>query len=248
MARYAMVLDINRCVDCKACVVACKTEWNVPEGYSRDWVKYLGPFKEKLEEDKPIQLNAAVYPGLCMHCDDPPCVDVCPSGATYINKNGIVVVDQELCVGCGYCADACPYGARYIHPELNVVDKCTFCAPRLEKGLDPACVETCIAEARIFGDIDDKNSKVYKLVNEDGAVPFHREDINHGANVYYMGKEKQIETLLKYAPLNNTKFSPAGTLWHVFRPLLGFAAGASFVGVTVAAVYQLVKGEPKIDE
>ena len=247
MARYAMVLDINRCVDCKACIAACKTEWNVPEGYSRDWVKSIGPFKEE-SGDGPIQLLAAVYPGLCMHCDDPPCIEVCPSGATFKTKDGIVVVDQELCVGCGYCADACPYGARYINPELNVVDKCTFCEPRLEAGLEPACVETCISEARIFGDLDDKNSEVYRLVNEEGAVPLHRGDVNYGANVYYMGKEKQMKLLLEKAPLKETKFSAAGSLWRIFRPLLGLAAGASFVGVTVAAVYQLVKGEPKVDE
>ena len=242
MARYAMVLDINRCVDCKACIIACKAEWGVPEGYSRDWVKEIGPVGEF------PNLKSAVYPGLCMHCDDPPCIEVCPSGATYKNEDGIVLVDQDLCIGCGYCVDACPYGARYIHPDLGVVDKCTFCEPRVKNGLDPACVETCIAEARIFGDLEDPESKVYKLVHEEGAVPLHRGEVNHGANVYYLGKKDQVELLLEKAPLKKTRFSPAGTVWRIFRPLLGIAAGLSFIGVTVAAIYQLVKGEPKIEE
>ncbi len=237
-----MVLNIDRCVDCKACVIACKAEWNVPEGYSRDWVKEIGPVGEF------PNLKSAVYPGLCMHCEDPPCIKVCPSGATYKDEKGRVLVDQELCIGCGYCADACPYGARYIHPDLGVVDKCTFCQPRVDAGLEPACVETCIAEARIFGDLDDPDSEVYRLVYKEGAVPLHRGEVNYGASVFYMGEKEQVELLLEKAPLRKTRFSTAGTVWRIFRPLLGVAAGLSFLGVTVAAIYQLIKGEPKIEE
>ncbi len=242
MARYGMVLNIDRCVDCKACVVACKAEWGVPEGYSRDWVKEIGPVGEF------PNLKSAVYPGLCMHCENAPCIEVCPTGATYMNEDGIVLVDQDLCIGCGYCVDACPYGARYIHPDQGVVDKCTFCEPRIKEGLEPACVETCIAEARIFGDLDDPNSEVYKLVNEGGALPIVPEGATWHPKVYYVGEKEQVELLLKKAPLKGQRFSPAGTIWRIFRPLLGIAAGASFLGVTIAAIYQLIKGEPKIEE
>jgi len=159
MTRYAMVLSTKDCIDCKACMVACTAENGVPLGKHRNWVtsKIQGTFP---------QMAMQIEPGQCMHCDNPPCVRVCPTGASYINKDagGIVSVAPELCIGCRYCMVACPYDARYFNEETGVVDKCTFCLHRVVQGKEPACVETCPTKVRVFGDLDDPQSEVSQLL------------------------------------------------------------------------------------
>ena len=158
MSRFAMVLDPARCVDCKACMVACTAENDVKIGLHRNWVKseLKGSFPE---------LSMQIVPGRCMHCDDPPCVRVCPTGASYINDvGGIIEVDNDKCIGCRYCMLACPYDARYFDEDAGVVDKCTFCSHRLAVGKEPACVETCPTKVRVFGDLDDPDSEVSHLM------------------------------------------------------------------------------------
>ena len=123
-----MVIDLKKCVGCQACTVACNSEWEVPVGMARTHVRAteaVGTFPH---------LQSTFYVAQCNHCDHPACVPPCPSGATYQAENGIVKVDRDLCIGCGYCVDACPYGARYIQPVLKKVDKCDFCAARLSAG------------------------------------------------------------------------------------------------------------------
>jgi tetrathionate reductase subunit B len=158
MSRYAMVLDPARCVDCKACMVACTAENDVEVGYHRNWVRAAvkGSFPE---------LSMHIEPGQCMHCDDPPCVRSCPTGASYINEaGGIIGVDEKKCIGCRYCMLACPYDARYFDEESGIVGKCTFCDHRLALGQEPACVETCPTKVRVFGDLDDPDSEVSRLM------------------------------------------------------------------------------------
>jgi Fe-S-cluster-containing dehydrogenase component len=156
MARYAMVIDTRRCVGCTDCVVACKTENNVPDGFTRDWVV------EDLRGKFP-DLQMEIRSERCHHCDNAPCVRSCPTGASHVGAGGSVQVDRNLCTGCKACIAACPYNARYVHPD-GYVDKCTFCMPRVENGSLPACVSVCPTHCMHFGDLDDSLSSVTRLL------------------------------------------------------------------------------------
>jgi len=152
-----MVIDTVRCVGCMDCVVACKTENQVPEGFNRDWIAYdvTGTFPT---------LHMEIRSERCNHCDSPPCVYCCPTGASHVHDvGGVVLVDADKCIGCKGCIAACPYGARFIHPD-GYADKCTFCIHRVEQGLDPACVAVCPTHCMHFGDLDDPNSAVSTLL------------------------------------------------------------------------------------
>ncbi len=157
MARYGMVIDTRRCVGCMDCVVACKTENGVPEGLSRDWVAYetTGTFPT---------LHLEMRTERCNHCDHPPCVSCCPTGASHVEAFGrLVLVTHEKCIGCKACLASCPYDARFVHPD-GYADKCTFCVHRVRDGLDPACVSVCPTRCMTFGDLDDPNSEVNRLI------------------------------------------------------------------------------------
>jgi len=156
MARYAMVIDTKRCVGCADCVVACKTENNVPDGFCRDWIvqEVNGTFPS---------LQMEIRSERCNHCENAPCVRCCPTGASYTADGGIVLVDHTECTGCKACIAACPYDARFVHPE-GYVDKCTFCVHRIKQGLAPACVAVCPTKCMHFGDLDDHNSEVSRLL------------------------------------------------------------------------------------
>ncbi len=158
--RYAIVLDTRKCIDCKACTVACKAENGVPVGRDnyRNWVT-----EEKLRGTFP-NLGQSFSPGQCMQCGNTPCDRVCPTKATGVSPEGIVTVNAKKCIGCKYCMTACPYNARYYNEETGAVDKCTFCAHRLTTGGTPACVETCPTKVRVFGDLNDPNSEVSRLL------------------------------------------------------------------------------------
>lgn len=154
--RYAMVMDTRKCVGCNACVLACKSENAVPEGFCRDWIveEVRGRFPD---------LRAEIRSERCNHCSFPPCVDACPTGASWIAEGGVVLVTHDKCTGCKACIAACPYDARYVHPE-GYVDKCTFCLHRVQRGELPACVSVCPTEALHFGDRNDPQSKVSQLL------------------------------------------------------------------------------------
>jgi Fe-S-cluster-containing dehydrogenase component len=156
MARYGMAIDTRRCVGCMDCVVACQTENNVPYGYHRNWITTV--VKGKFPE-----LAMEIRSERCNHCDNPPCVPVCPTGASHVAEGGIVKVTREKCIACGLCIQACPYKARYMHPD-NFADKCTFCDHRVKVGQDPACAAVCPTYAITFGDLADPKSKVASLL------------------------------------------------------------------------------------
>lgn len=159
---YVMIHDERRCIGCQACSVACHSENLVPESVSRLQVRIEGP--KGTVPDLYYQYQRVS----CQQCESAPCVTVCPTGASYIGEDGVISVKEKLCVGCLYCLAACPYKVRFINPETKAADKCNFCKDsRLKNGEPPACVDICPTDALIFGDLNDKDSKVSKLLNSE---------------------------------------------------------------------------------
>jgi Fe-S-cluster-containing dehydrogenase component len=178
---YGMGIDVAKCIGCARCVAACKAENDVPAGphYFNTWIeRYVIRGDGEVVVDSPNGgldgfapleepgdvLRTFFVPKLCNHCANPPCVQVCPVGATFITPDGVVLVDEAYCIGCRYCIQACPYGARYMHPEKHVAGKCTFCYHRLVKGLVPACVEVCPTGARVFGEIEKRPTPLARFL------------------------------------------------------------------------------------
>ncbi len=205
MARYGMVIDLKRCYGCYACSMACKVKNHTPPGVF--WARVL-----KGEEGRFPNTVRQALPVLCMQCDDPSCVEVCPTGATFKQEDGVIVVDKDTCMGCKSCLMACPYGARYTveswesyFPEglplspyeefakrkweedsgCGVATKCDFCLDRIAEGRDPACVEACAAKARVFGDLDDPDSEVSILIRRHRGQQLNPE-LGNDPKVYYL--------------------------------------------------------------
>lgn len=184
--QYGMLLDTRRCVGCQACAVSCRSENDVPLGHERSWVEQI---------DKGSYPNTTVkfLPRLCNQCSEPQCVSVCPTGATYKREqDGIVVVDNDICIGCKYCIQACPYDARFLNPKTGVADKCDFCADRLAQGRQPACIQTCFFRARIFGDLNDPDSEIARLIATN-PVTVLRAEMGTMPNVFYIAAEHMGE-------------------------------------------------------
>lgn len=176
--QYALVIDSRKCINCKACVVACRAENKVPLGYSRDWIG------EERRGTWP-KLSAAFEPEQCHHCQSPSCVRVCPTGASFKRADGVVLVNEDDCIGCRYCIIACPYDARFYREDKGVVEKCTFCAQRLSRGEMPACVETCPSKVRAFGDLGDPRGSLQQLL---AARQFRvrKPETGNGPQIYYL--------------------------------------------------------------
>ncbi|UCF57567.1 MAG: 4Fe-4S dicluster domain-containing protein [Deltaproteobacteria bacterium] len=199
MVRYGMVIDLNRCIGCHTCSLACKVENFTEPGI-------FWSFVEDEEIGTYPSVNRRFIPRLCMHCKNAACVEVCPTGASYKREDGIVLVDPDLCVGCQSCVVACPYGARYFKKENTgyfalgftpyealgfskhrpgVAEGCTFCHHRLERDEEPACVRACPVEARILGDINDPTSRVSELIGSGRIFQFHK-DLDCEPSVFYL--------------------------------------------------------------
>lgn len=177
--RLAMLIDLRRCIGCHACSVACKAEFAVPLGVRRSWVK--------IDEKGYFPHTARMFlPRLCNHCDEPACVKVCPVGATFQREDGLVKIDEKICIGCELCIAACPYQARFLHPFKKIADKCDFCLHRIDKGVVPACVNTCPTNARIFGDLNDPDSEVSRLVSGN-SVQVLEPELGTEPQVFYIG-------------------------------------------------------------
>jgi Fe-S-cluster-containing dehydrogenase component/formate-dependent nitrite reductase membrane component NrfD len=155
--RYGFVIDQNRCIGCHACTVACKEEHNIAVGVNRTWVKYIekGYYPDTRRHFAVLR---------CNHCDDAPCIEICPTVALFRRKDGIVDFDNERCIGCKSCMQACPYDALYIDPDRNTAAKCNFDASRVERGYKPACEVVCPTQAILSGDLDDPTSEISRRV------------------------------------------------------------------------------------
>lgn len=195
-AKLRFVVNTAKCIGCGLCVVACKAENRIPDeaSYNRTWVeRHVVTSDGEVHIDSPEagiagfgaeseapgvegkQVAASYFVArLCMQCENPPCVDVCPVSATYSTPEGIVLVDESRCIGCGYCVTACPYGARYVLPAgqrtplgaAGVADKCTWCYHRITRGLEPACVEVCPVSARSFGNAANPSDPICQVLAE----------------------------------------------------------------------------------
>lgn len=181
--RFGMLVDMRKCIGCQACTVSCSVENQPPIGQFRTTVL-------QYEVDQPETSMPAMVslPRLCNHCDEPPCVPVCPVQATFQRSDGIVLVDNERCVGCGYCVQACPYDARFINHETQTADKCTFCEHRLEAGLLPACVESCVGGARVIGDLNDAHSEInQRIAAHKDEIKVLKPGMKTQPHVFYIG-------------------------------------------------------------
>ncbi len=158
---YAFLIDNRSCIGCHACSVACKAEHEVPLGVARTWVKYIekGVFPETRRSFTVTR---------CNHCEDAPCVEICPTTALFQRRDGIVDFDGRRCIGCKACMQGCPYDALYIDPQTETAAKCNYCAHRVEVGLEPPCVTVCPTQAIVAGDLDDPGSRLAHLV---GRMP-----------------------------------------------------------------------------
>lgn len=186
MTKYGFAINLHRCIGCRTCSISCKMENNVADGLLR--IRVLND-----EEKTVYDIPAGTYPNLtmswtpvpCQHCDESPCVGVCPTGATVKREDGIVTIDKETCIGCKSCMEVCPYDARVFDEESNTVDKCTLCAHRLDAGLGTTmCQIACPGRAITVGDIDDPGSDIAKIIAERKTTHILEEE-GTGPQVYY---------------------------------------------------------------
>lgn len=202
--RYGMAIDTRACSGCSACALACKVSKNLPNKvWYNDILTKGGATRDTAAGTYP-NLSMRFYPKACQHCANPVCEATCPTGATYKRDDGIVAVDPDLCIGCRSCMMSCPYEVRtFVGSEIDycvdhalgdwdapkhvsgVVEKCTMCANRVDRGEEPACVRACVNKARVWGDLDDPSSEVSKLIasrNHERLL----EDMGTEPGVYYL--------------------------------------------------------------
>ena len=199
MTQLALVIDLDVCVGCQACVTSCK-QWNTSgaagplsdrDPYGPDTSGVFFNRVQTFEVGQYPDTQVVHFPKSCLHCEDPPCVPVCPTGASYKRKeDGIVLVDADKCIGCKYCAWACPYGAREFDEERGIMTKCTLCVDRIydestpPERRNPACVNACPTHARLFGDVHDPDSEVSRAIRERGGYALMPELGTRPANQY----------------------------------------------------------------
>ena len=205
---YAMGINIHKCIGCGRCADACKKENNVPREpyYFRTWVeRYIISTDGETYVDSPNGgidgfpefkdnldiLRTFFVPKLCNQCANPPCVQVCPVGATFLSRDGVVLVDEKYCVGCRYCIQACPYGCRYISYDIGTADKCSFCYHRIHRGLPTACVQACPRKARICGNLKDPNNPVSAVLHS-RRYSILKPEMATNPKCYYIGLDLEV--------------------------------------------------------
>jgi Fe-S-cluster-containing dehydrogenase component len=215
--KWLMALDVDRCIGCGLCVEACQKENNVPQNNFRTWIERyiitkpeagsgesrgetfvdspnggINGFTQSLVPKEDI-LKSFFVPKLCNLCEHSPCTQVCPVGATFTAPDGVVLVDKNYCIGCGFCIQACPYGSRFFNLETHTADKCTLCYHRITRGLRPACVEICPSQARVFGDlknpVPDDPLQQFVANNKIEAL---KSNLGTGPRVLYAGMDEEV--------------------------------------------------------
>ena len=182
--RYGFIIDQERCIGCHACTVACKEEHHVPVGVFRTWVKYI-------EKGEFPQTRRSFGVLRCNHCDNAPCVAICPTRALYTRKDGIVDFDCDRCIGCKSCMQACPYDALYIDPDRHTAAKCNYCAHRVERQLEPACVVVCPTQAILSGDLDDPSSRIGQTLASRPTL-VRKPDKGTAPKLHYIGVDPDL--------------------------------------------------------
>ncbi|MEL6736694.1 MAG: 4Fe-4S dicluster domain-containing protein [Pseudomonadota bacterium] len=262
--KLGLVIDLDTCVGCHACVINCK-EWNT-SGYGTAlsdqdpyganptgaWLNRIHTFEVLQESQNPGgkpagqgvgevigtagEARVVHFPKSCLHCEDAPCVTVCPTGASYKRaEDGIVLVDEDMCIGCGLCAWSCAYGAREMDLAAGVMKKCTLCVDRIynedleEVDRQPACVKTCPAGARHFGDLADPMSDVSILVKERGGFDLMPEQGNKPVNKYLPPRQRTSLADAAPMPVPEAPVEADGLLGWVDRLLSGGASSGKGV-------------------
>ena len=193
MVRYGMVIDLNKCVRSRTCYIVCKREHKIP-AHPKDKVHLYEYYRLRYlswEWGKYPRVKRTHIPIFCMHCDDPICIRFCSIDAITQREDGIIIIDKDSCTGCGVCVYVCPYGALYINAD-GKADGCDFCVDRVELGLPPKCVEECPARAIIFGDLNDPESKISKLISSSKAKPLIIGEATN-PSIYYIPSQNESE-------------------------------------------------------
>jgi len=203
---WGMLIDISKCIGCGNCVRACSTENDVPEGYFRTWVERYHVDDWHMESPKvdspkggkegfpPSSYTGGknfFVPKMCNHCADSPCTQVCPVGATFETRDGVVLVDDTYCLGCRYCIQACPYGCRFLHPKKHTAEKCSLCYHRITKGLTTACCENCPTGARQLVDLKNPKDPAIEFLKTH-SVQVLKPHLATGAKVLYNGLDGSV--------------------------------------------------------
>jgi Fe-S-cluster-containing dehydrogenase component/formate-dependent nitrite reductase membrane component NrfD len=225
--RYGFVIDNRKCIGCHACTVACKTENHVPLTVNRTWVKYV-------EKGTYPSTRRVFQVTRCNHCENPPCVTICPVTAMYQRKDGIVDFSSERCIGCKACMQACPYDSIYIDPDSGTAAKCHFCAHRTEVGLEPACVVVCPEHAIIAGDLDQCDGEIGQLLARE-PVRVRKPEQGTRPKLYYIDSDESaiVPTAARHEPIymwsqRNEQVHGGGAIYPPDSPLLQKNALAAY--------------------
>ncbi|MBZ5681670.1 MAG: polysulfide reductase NrfD [Acidobacteriia bacterium] len=225
--RYGFIIDNRKCIGCHACTVACKTENHVPLTVNRTWVKYV----EKGEFPNTRRVFQVTR---CNHCENPPCVTICPVTAMYQREDGIVDFSSERCIGCSACMQACPYDSIYIDPSQGTAAKCHFCAHRTEVGLEPSCVVVCPEHAIIAGDLDECDGEIAQLLARETAR-VRKPEQGTRPKLYYIDADESAivptaarhESMYMWSQRNETLHG-GGAMYPIDSPLLQKSALAAY--------------------
>ncbi len=175
MPRYAIYVNVSRCIGCYACIVGCNN-WH---GEEVARIRIIDRVNGKYPD-----ITRWIFPVMCMQCEDAPCIETCPEEAIRKRDDGIVWIDEDRCIGCGECMDVCPYKAIFLDEVEGKSKKCDFCMERIDKGINPFCVEACPTDALLFGNLDDPEDKISRLIASKKAIAL-LPDKTKGVNVFY---------------------------------------------------------------
>jgi Fe-S-cluster-containing dehydrogenase component len=229
MTRYAYFVDLSLCAGCESCTVACQAVNGL------DWDMRFTKVERVLTGTFP-DVKSSFITTQCLHCDEPPCAAVCPTGATYKTPEGPVKVEYDQCIGCQYCMTACPYGARSFDEASHLVKKCTLCYDRMAQGDRPACEQTCLTGARLVGDLDDPKDPIHAKISAPDVIHID------GTSFYYHLPEAISREVLP------ADFKGAGVTWawqSILQPVGQVMMGGTLAAVLVSLAVNAAKGQRK---